>query len=89
MRAKCIGMKLAFCFILTLTSLMAAEGRALYATRPYTGQHPKIIRKQKAPNIRSGSVAPNPQGFGPARKCGACANRATRQQNTHQPGPKL
>jgi len=76
-------MKLAFCFVLAVTSLMAAEGRALYATHPYTGQHPKIVRKRKAPNVRSGSVSPNPQGFGPARKCGACANTATRQGKSH------
>ena len=76
-------MKLAFCFILALTSLMADAGKPLYSTHPYTGPHPKIIRKQKAPNVRSGSMAPNPQGFGPARKCGGCANSAARQPKGH------
>lgn len=78
------SMKLALCFVLALSPLMAAAGgKALYATHPYTGQHPKIVRKRPAPNVRTGRTAPNASGFGPARKCGACANTATRQEKGH------
>ena len=72
-------MKLAFCFVLALTPLMAANGKALYATQPYKGQQTKIIRKtHKAQNVRTGSYAGNPQGFGPVRQCGACRTNAAR-----------
>lgn len=79
-----IPMKLAICFALALTPLMAANGKALYATQSYKGNQTKIIRKQhKGQNVRTGSYAGNPQGIRKGPQCGACRTSAVRGTAAH------
>lgn len=79
-----MSMKLALCFVLALTPLMAANGKALYAVQPYKRPQTKIVRKNhKKQNIRTGQYTGNVQGIRRGPQCGACRTSAVTGSAAH------